>query len=48
MREKVNAIDLNVVIKHCIKSTIERLKSRTVVQTIVEINTSIDRMKNEL
>jgi uncharacterized membrane protein YbjE (DUF340 family) len=45
---KIFAKNLNVVIKHCNKNVIKRLKSRTITQIVAKMNTIIDRMKNEL
>ncbi len=45
---RVFAENLSVMIKHCNKNVIERLKSRTVTQIVAKMNTVIDRMKNEL
>ncbi len=45
---KVFAKNLSVMIKHCNKNVIERLKSRTIIQIVAKMNTVIDRMKNEL
>ncbi len=45
---KVFAKNLSMMIKHCNKNVIERLKSRTVTQIVAKMNTVIDRMKNEL
>jgi hypothetical protein len=45
---RVSASDLSVIVKHCNKNVVERLKDKTVTQTIAEMNTIIDRMKNEL
>ncbi len=45
---KIFAKNLNVMIKHCNKNVIERLKNRTIIQIVAKINTAIDRMKNEL
>jgi L-lactate utilization protein LutC len=45
---KVSASDLNVIVKHCNKNIVKRLKSRTIIQIVAEMNTFIDRMKNEL
>jgi GTPase involved in cell partitioning and DNA repair len=48
MMMRTFAKNLNVMIKHCNKNVIERLKSRTITQIVAKINTIIDRMKNEL
>jgi hypothetical protein len=45
---KIFAKNLNVMIKHCNKNVIERLKSRTLTQIVAKTNTTIDRMKKEL
>ncbi len=43
-----SANDLSVIVKHCNKDAVERLKNRTVIQIVAKTNTIIDRMKNEL
>ncbi len=48
MMMKIFAKNLNVMIKHCNKDVIKRLKSKTITQIVAKINTIIDRMKNEL
>jgi hypothetical protein len=48
MMMKIFAKNLNVMIKHCNKNVIKRLKNRTIIQIVAKINTIIDRMKNEL
>jgi GTPase involved in cell partitioning and DNA repair len=48
MMMKIFAKNLNVMIKHCNKNVIERLKNKTITQIVAKINTIIDRMKNEL
>jgi GTP1/Obg family GTP-binding protein len=45
---RVFAKNLSVVIKHCNKNVIKRLKNRTIIQIVAKMNTIIDRMKNEL
>ncbi len=45
---KISASDLNVIVKHCNKNVVKRLKDRTIIQTIAKTNTIIDRMKNKL
>jgi hypothetical protein len=48
MTIRVFANNLNVMIKHCNKNVIKRLKSRTFIQIVAKMNTTIDRMKKEL
>ncbi len=48
MSMRVFAKNLSVMIKHCNKNVIERLKSRTFTQIVAKTNTTIDRMKKEL
>ncbi len=43
----VSANDLSVIVKHCNKDVIKRLKSRTITQIVAKTNTIIDRMKND-
>jgi hypothetical protein len=45
---KIFAKNLNVMIKHCNKNVMKRLKNKTFIQIVAKINTTIDRMKNEL
>jgi hypothetical protein len=45
---KIFAKNLNVMIKHCNKNVIKRLKSRTFIQIVAKTNTTIDRMKKKL
>jgi uncharacterized membrane protein YbjE (DUF340 family) len=45
---KIFAKNLSVIIKHCNKNVIERLKNRTITQIVAKMNIVIDRMKNEL
>jgi hypothetical protein len=45
---KIFAKNLNVMIKHCNKKVIKRLKNKTIIQIVAKLNTIIDRMKNEL
>ncbi len=45
---KIFAKNLNVMIKHCNKNVIKRLKNRTIIQIVAKMNIVIDRMKNEL
>ncbi len=45
---KIFAKNLSVMIKHCNKNVIKRLKNRTFIQIVVKTNTAIDRMKKEL
>jgi hypothetical protein len=40
--------NLSVMIKHCNKNIIKRLKNRTIIQIVAKMNIVIDRMKNEL
>jgi hypothetical protein len=48
MMIKIFAKNLNVMIKHCNKNVIKRLKNKTITQIVAKMNTIIDRMKNEL
>jgi ribosome biogenesis GTPase A len=45
---KIFAKNLNVMIKHCNKNVIKRLKNRIIIQIVAKMNTIIDYMKNEL
>ncbi len=45
---KIFAKNLNMMIKHCNKNVIKRLKNRTFIQIIAKMNTTIDRMKKKL
>jgi ribosome biogenesis GTPase A len=45
---KIFAKNLNVMIKHCNKNVVKRLKNRTLIQIVAKTNTTIDRMKKEL
>jgi hypothetical protein len=45
---KIFAKNLNVMIKHCNKNVIKRLKNKTFIQIVAKTNTTIDRMKKEL
>jgi hypothetical protein len=45
---KIFAKNLSVMIKHCNKNVIKRLKNRTLTQIVAKTNTTIDRMKKEL
>jgi ribosome biogenesis GTPase A len=45
---KIFAKNLNVMIKHCNKNIIKRLKNKTFIQIVAKTNTTIDRMKKEL
>jgi hypothetical protein len=45
---KIFAKNLSVMIKHCNKNVIKRLKNRTFTQIVAKTNTTIDHMKKEL
>jgi hypothetical protein len=45
---KIFAKNLNVMIKHCNKNVIKRLKNKTFIQIVAKTNTTIDRMKKKL
>jgi hypothetical protein len=45
---KVFVSDLNVIMKHCNKNVVKRLKNKTIIQIVAKMNMFIDRMKNEL
>ncbi len=45
---KVFAKNLSVMIKHCNKNVMKRLKNKTFTQIVAKTNTTIDRMKNKL
>ncbi len=45
---RIFAKNLSVMIKHCNKNVIKRLKSRTFIQIVAKTNTTIDRMKKKL
>jgi uncharacterized membrane protein YbjE (DUF340 family) len=45
---KIFAKNLSVMIKHCNKNVIKRLKNKTLTQIVAKTNTAIDRMKKEL
>jgi hypothetical protein len=45
---KIFAKNLNVMIKHCNKNVVKRLKSKTLTQIVAKTNTTIDRMKKKL
>jgi ElaB/YqjD/DUF883 family membrane-anchored ribosome-binding protein len=45
---RASAKNLSVMIKHCNKNVLRRLKDRTLTQIVAKTNTTIDRMKNEL
>ncbi len=45
---RVFAKNLNVMIKHCNKNVMKRLKNKTFIQIVAKTNTTINRMKNEL
>ncbi len=45
---KIFAKNLNVMIKHCNKNVIKRLKNRIIIQVVAKMNIVINRMKNEL
>ncbi len=45
---RIFAKNLSVMIKHCNKNVIKRLKNRTITQIVTKMNIVINRMKNEL